>query len=112
MPGKKNFKLKTEEIRQLIESMGGCIATDRITVDGLPVGYMYREEPDSEIDSGWRFFAGDEDQEYADNHKNSCKYNVNTIANYDPAIIPYLGYPIGVTLEREENSDNFIVVPE
>ena len=88
MSEKKNFKLKSEEIRQLIAPMGGCVATDRITVDGLPVGYMYREEPDSEIDSGWRFFAGDEDQEYVDNHKNSCKYNVNTITNYDPAIIP------------------------
>ena len=29
-------------------------------------GYMYRERPDLEHDSGWRFFAGLESQEYAD----------------------------------------------
>ena len=42
------------------ETSDGCIATDRITVDGLPVGYMYREKPEEgdpfeRYDSGWRF---------------------------------------------------------
>ncbi len=46
------------------ETSDGCIATDRITVDGLPVGYMYREKPEEGnpfegYDSGWRFTAGD-----------------------------------------------------
>jgi len=31
--------------------MGGCVATDRITVEGYPVRFMYREEPDNEYDS-------------------------------------------------------------
>lgn len=48
---------------------GGCITTDRITVDGLPVGYMYREKtregsPFEGYDSGWRFTAGDESDKY------------------------------------------------
>lgn len=43
----KNFFKKKEDIVELLnwEGAEGCIATDRITVDGLPVGYMYREEP-------------------------------------------------------------------
>ena len=50
------------------ETSDGCIATDRITVDGLPVGYMYREKPEEgdpfeRYDSGWRFTAGDESDE-------------------------------------------------
>lgn len=40
MSSDKNFKLKTEDIDQLIEPMGGCLATDKITVDGELVGYM------------------------------------------------------------------------
>jgi hypothetical protein len=52
----KNFKLKASEIIDLVPAMGGCMATDKLTVEGMKVGYMYREEPDSEFDSGWRFF--------------------------------------------------------
>ena len=52
----KIFYLKDEEIIDLIPPMGGCFATDKITVDGMKVGYMYREEPDEPMDSGWLFF--------------------------------------------------------
>jgi hypothetical protein len=65
---------------------------------------MYREEPDFAEDSGWRFFSGKEDQEYVDKPENTMIYDVNTIANYDPAIIPYLDMKIGTELER--NDDN------
>lgn len=41
----KNYKLTKDDIKILIDSREGCIATDRITVDGMKVGYMYREEP-------------------------------------------------------------------
>jgi hypothetical protein len=91
------------EIRELIESKNGCIATDKITVDGLPVNYMYKEEPYDERDSGWRFFSGTETQEYVDDANNSMIYKVNTIANYDPSIIPYLDLPIGTELEKDEH---------
>ena len=30
------------------------------------VGYCYREKPDGDWDSGWRFTAGDESEEYMD----------------------------------------------
>jgi hypothetical protein len=59
----KKFKLTSDQIKKLIDPIGSCYATDKITVDGLPVGYMYREAPDFEEDSGWRFLSGTEDQE-------------------------------------------------
>ncbi|SIR26875.1 DUF2185 domain-containing protein [Pontibacter lucknowensis] len=108
----KKFKLEAGQIVQLIAPMGGCIASDKITVEGLPVAYMYREEPEFEHDSGWRFFSGTETQEYADNSNNLAIYDVNTIANYDPTIIPYLELEEGVELERTEATDKFIVIEE
>ncbi|MDF7812141.1 DUF2185 domain-containing protein [Hymenobacter sp. YC55] len=90
--------------------MGACIATDKITVDGLPVHFMYREKPLNETDSGWQFFSGTETQAYVDDSSNSAFYAVNTIANYDPAIIPYLNYPVGSELERVEGSNEFIII--
>ena len=107
----KNFKLKPDEIRQLVDSMGGCLATDKITVDGLLVDYMYREDSDYEHDSGWRFFSGTEDQDYVDDPNNIMIYAVNTIANYDKAIIPYLNLPVGVELERIRGTNEFRIIP-
>src|SRR5258707_5074941 len=86
----KKFFLPRESFRVLVSHSGGCLATDRITVDGADVGYMYREEGDGPTDTGWRFFAGDEGPGYVDNPNNIGIYSINTIANYDPDIIPYL----------------------
>jgi hypothetical protein len=100
----KQFKLSQDHIKRIIDFVGGCFASDTITVEGLPVGYMYREKPSFKEDSGWRFFSGTEDDEYINNVENLMIYDVNTIANYDNAIIPYLNCDVGTELER--NNDN------
>jgi hypothetical protein len=107
----KKFKLSAQEIIQLIEPMGGCMATDKITVEGELVDYMVREEPHNDIDSGWQFFSGTESQEYVDNPDNSAIYDVNTIANYDRAILPYLRLPFGTQLERIKGTEKFQIIP-
>lgn len=106
----KKYKIASEFIIQLIQPIGGCMATDKITIDGESVNYMYREHPDIETDSGWRFLSGSETQDYADNSGNWGIYDTNTIANYDNAIIPYLGLPIGSELERVEDSNEFRII--
>lgn len=104
----KNFKLKKDDIKKLIEPMGACFASDHITVDGMPIHYMYREAPDFEVDSGWRFQSGKETEAYINDPDHLGIYDVNTIANYDPAIIPYLHLPIGTHLERDHNTNTFV----
>lgn len=96
----KKYKIPEEDLVELVPHDGGCIATDRITVDGCEVGYMYREDTDREADTGWRFFAGDESQEYIDDLSHSDVYAVNTIANYDPAILDYLATPAPCAFEK------------
>ena len=105
--GEKKFCKGADEIRQLIPDRGGCLASDRILVDGAAVGFMYREAASGSVQSGWVFTAGDEDQEYVDQPENWAVYEVNTICNYDPAIIPYLDHPVGAALGRVEGSDEF-----
>lgn len=58
------------------------------------------------------FFSGTEDQDYVDDTNNTMIYNVNTIANYDRAIIHYLNLPFGTELERIENTDKFQIITE
>ena len=106
----KNYRLNNNYIKKLIEISGGCIATDRITVDGMKVGYMYRENPINEDDSGWRFFAGDEDEIYTNNPDNFSIFDLNTICNYDESIISYLNKPIGTKLEKNGEEFKEIIV--
>ena len=107
MSKQKNLRLKPEQIEQLIEPMGECLATDHITVEGMKIGFMYRDEPEDNDDSGWRFLSGTENSTFMNNPANSGVYEVNTIANYDRAIIPYLDMPVGTELERVEGCDEF-----
>ena len=100
---RKPFKLRPDQFRPLAEGYGSCIASDRITIAGERVGYMYREAPVKSIDSGWHFFSGDESQDYVDDARNFEIFDVNTIANYDPEIIPLLDVEIGTAWARNVN---------
>jgi hypothetical protein len=104
----KKFKLDASEIKHIIPNMGHCYASDMITVDGNKVGYMYIEQPDRDNDSGWRFFAGNESREYSDNPDNFSIYDVNTIANYDRDIVPFLDSEYGVAFGRDPDSGKFV----
>ena len=107
----RQFKIPAAQIKPLAEGHGACLATDMITCGGHKVGYMYREKPDFDEDSGWRFFSGKESPDYLDDPNNTTAYDVNTIANYDPAIIPLLNSPIGTAFERQGFFKKFVRVP-
>ena len=108
----KQFKLSADQIKPVAEGYGGCIATDKITVDGYPVRFMYREAPDNEFDSGWRFMSGFEDDAYMDDPDNLAIYDINTIANYDPSIVPLLEAPEGSAFEKTSESERFLPVAD
>jgi hypothetical protein len=106
----KSYHLPADKIRQIAPDRGSCVASDLILVDGHRVGYMYRESPDDEIDSGWRFFSGLESQEYTDNAENFAMYDVNTLANYDAEIVPLLDAAVGAAFERDSDGQ-FTAMP-
>ena len=102
----RDYHVKAEDVKPLLsdwKGADGCIATNRITVEGYKVGYCYREKPDGDWDSGWRFTAGDESEEYMDDPNNAGIYKLNTICNDDPDIIPLLHTPAPCAFARDEN---------
>ena len=102
----RDYHVKAEDMKNLLpdwENATGCIATNRITVEGCKVGYCYREKADGDWDSGWRFTAGDESDEYMDDPNNAGIYGLNSICNDDPDIIPLLNTPAPCAFERDEN---------
>ncbi len=101
----KQWAIPGPQIKQILtdwEGPVGCLATDRIMVDGCKVGYLYREEPVNAGDSGWRFFAGDEDDAYTSNPDHVGFFHLNTICNYDESIMPLLKAPVGTAYIRDE----------
>ena len=105
--GGKAYKLSPPEMRELLrdwEGPEGCLATDQITVQGKKVGWCYREKPDENYpDSGWRFFSGEETDEYVNDPHNTGVYQLNTICNYDPDILPLLTASYGTAYARGED---------
>ena len=102
----RDYHVKAEDVKSLLpdwKGADGCIATNRITVEGCKIGYCYREKPDGDWDSGWRFTAGDESEAYMDDPNNAGIYKLNTICNDDPDIIPLLHTPAPCAFARDEN---------
>ena len=104
----KRFAIPVEDLKELYQGEGpqGCVASDRILVDGARVGYCCRVTPDAgdeTWDSGWRFIAGDESDAYMDDPDRSGIYALNTLCNYDPDIIPLLDSEPGTAWSRGED---------
>ena len=100
----KEYKLWPPECKLLLpdwEGPNGCLATDHITVLGKKVGWCYREQPnDQNPDSGWRFFSGEESEEYINDLAHTEVYDLNTICNCDPDVLPLLSAPYGTAYAR------------
>ena len=85
----RDYHVKAEDVKSLLpdwEGADGCIATNRITVEGRKIGYCYREEPDGGWDSGWRFTAGDESDEYMDDPRKAAEqgeFDILLVFMYD-----------------------------
>lgn len=107
---RKNFRIPADNTKTILRGLGSCLASDRITFDGQRVGFLYRERPDRAGDSGWRFLAGDESENYTNHAENLSLYDVNTIANYDQTIVPLLNSPLMSAFERDKHSGTFRTV--
>lgn len=104
--------LNPEQMSDLVSIPGYSIVSNHILNDGLPILFMYRENPIEKEDSGWRFLSGLEDQEYLDEPSNSRFIGLNTMANMENKIITHLKKPRGTELERSSASEDFSTVEE
>ena len=93
-----------------MKNFGYVIATKMIVDQKRKVRFMYRQKPDNEQDSGWRFFCGDEDDEYVNCPQNIAIYDVESILAIDKSITPYLNSAIGTAFERENENTSFLML--
>lgn len=95
---KKNYNaIKNKKIILNLKSY----VSKKITEEGWKVGYMERNEPLNEEDSGWSFLAGNESDEYTSDHRNiELMYVGNVWQQLDQDIFKYIDMPIGTRLIR------------
>jgi hypothetical protein len=85
-----------------------CFVTNRVLRDGQRVGYLYREDPDEEKDSGWRLTANDESQEYMESSDNLAYVSLGAVLSKDDSFRHLLDSPVGSAFVRDEESGEFI----
>lgn len=85
------------EIAQLAPNVH-CFATRWVALDHAKVGVMTRDQ-----DGVWFFMAGSETQTDVDNPANTAVYSLQTIADVDVAIVPFLDAPVGSYLVRQDD---------
>ncbi|MCY1553902.1 hypothetical protein D9M68_904340 [compost metagenome] len=72
---------------------------------------MYREEPDEERDSGWRFTANDETDEYMENTDNIAYVSIGLVLTHDDSFIHLLESPAGTSFALDTRSGCFVQLP-
>jgi hypothetical protein len=80
-----------------------CFVTNNILYEGNSVGYLYREEPDHEEDSGWRFTTGKETDEYMDDSNNTSYVSLGAVLREDDSFLALLERESGVAFTKDEN---------
>ncbi|HBO9168164.1 TPA: DUF2185 domain-containing protein [Pseudomonas aeruginosa] len=77
-----------------------CFVKRRVIDEGKAVGYLYREAPEEENDSGWRLMAGDESDDYMNTAGTTAYVSLGSVLNADDSILPLLDAPPGRAFER------------
>ena len=99
------FFIKSEDIKKVIDDTSACVVSNEILLNGEKVGYMYRETPSTGFnDSGWRFFAGYEDEKYCDNAENFNIVELNTLCNYDLSVKSKLNVKVGAAYAKDDKN--------
>lgn len=69
---------------------GNAYTSRRVVVEKLKPQVMYREAPDHDLDTGWRFLAGDETPRYLETPGNVVFSDLQDIAAIEPEISQFL----------------------
>lgn len=78
------------EWAHLLNENPGCVVTKKL-LEQETVGFMRKEEPVKDHpDSGWRFFVGDESDEYLESMDNIEIVGLNAVCNLDPTVMAYI----------------------
>lgn len=102
-----NHESRYDEIKKMHTLMNkGALVSRKIVEEGWKVGFMYRCEPNNPADSGWIFFAGNEDEQYNSNIKNIVLMPLGKLCyELDRDVYKYLTAPVGTEFIRVSETE-------
>lgn len=77
----------------------------KITKEGWKAGYIWRDEPLNERDSGWSFMAGNEDEAYVNDPGNLVLMTIHQFLDLDRDVWKYIHHPAGTGMVRISSSE-------
>src|SRR5215207_9562342 len=78
-----------------------AVVSRLVATERRKVRWMYREEPTEPADTGWRFFSGDEAEDFGADQENCEFHALDTVIEIDPSVAPYLNRTAPVAFERD-----------
>jgi hypothetical protein len=87
-----------------------AVVSRLVATERQKVRWMYREEPTEPADSGWRFFSGDEAENFAEDPENFEFHPLDFVTDLDPSVAPHLERAAPVAFERERADGEFTEV--
>ncbi len=94
---------ETEEVKKYAYISKRALETDHI-------GYCYRDYPETNIDSGWRFLYGDEDEDYLDNPANCEAVYPEEMLSINPALDVILSAPVNFEFEWDDEQQMYVEI--
>jgi len=87
-----------------------AVVSRLVATDRQKVRWMYREEPTEPADSGWRFFSGDEAENFGEDPENFEFHPLDFVTEIDPSVAAHLEREAPVAFERESAEGEFTEV--
>ncbi|GAC07070.1 immunity protein Imm33 domain-containing protein [Paraglaciecola chathamensis] len=88
-----------------------CFVTHNILHQDQPVGFLYREQPEYDDDSGWRITAGNETDEYMLDPSNSSYVSLGAVLRKDDSFLALTESDIGMAFIKDDEG-NFVVLED
>jgi hypothetical protein len=88
-----------------------CLVSKSILTVLKKVGYLYRDPPAKETDSGWSFLSGDETAEELGDSKNFTYVSLGAVLRHDDRFVALLDRPPPVAFTWSVESDAFVEEP-
>lgn len=102
--------IKVENELNLEPYFKRCIVSNHIMKDNKPIGYIYREEPSEDRDSGWHIMSGKETDEYFEDHNNLQYIAVGVVLNKDDSFLHLLDEAVGSEFKKDEITGKFFQI--
>lgn len=80
-------------------------ASKLVTEEKQKITWIFRDQPDTKTDTGWRVFSGNEDDEFMEKESNFIDCTVDEILLIDNSIESLLKKQVGCEFELNETGE-------